>query len=79
MEIKTHYTGGGITLAEVDINAEQYAVVSTEALECLAIYNKVEDDEPYMPENMAGCFTEEAMDPTLKALYHEMVRALTNK
>lgn len=79
MNIKTHYTGGGITLAEVDINAEQYAVVSTEALECLAIYNKVEGEEPYMPEDMAGCFTEEAMNPVLKAVYHEMVRVLTDK
>lgn len=79
MEIKTHYTGGGIWLAEVDINAEQYAVVSTEALECLAIYNKAEDEEPHMPENMTACLTEEAMNPVIKAVYHMMLEALTNK
>jgi hypothetical protein len=77
MKIEVFYTGGGITLAEADLG-ERYAVVSTECPECIAIYNKVEGEEPYMPEDMVASLSEEEMDEETKALYLEMLGALKN-
>lgn len=76
MRIETFYTGGGITLAEAELQGGRYAVVSTECPECIAVYNRVEDEEPYMPEDMVGAYTEETMDEELKKLYHEMLDKL---
>lgn len=77
MKIEVFYTGGGITLAEADLGA-QYAVVSTDCPNCLSIYNRVEGEEPYMPEDMVASFTEDEMDAETKALYLEMLGALKN-
>lgn len=77
MKIEVFYTGGGITLAEADLGA-QYAVVGTDFPNCLSIYNKVEGEEPYMPEDMVASYTAEEMDAEIKALYLEMLGALKN-
>lgn len=77
MKIEVFYTGGGITLAEADLGA-QYAVVGTDYPNCIAIYNRVEDEEPYMPEDMVASYTEEEMDEETRALYLEMLGALKN-
>ena len=75
MKIEVFYTGGGITLAEADLGA-QYAVVGTDFPNCISIYNRVEGEEPYMPEDMVASYTEEEMDTDTKALYLEMLGAL---
>ena len=77
MKIEVSYTGGGITLAEADLGA-QYAVVGTDYPNCITIYNRVEDEEPYMPEDMVASYTEEEMDEETRALYLEMLGALKN-
>lgn len=77
MKIEVFYTGGGITLAEADLGA-QYAVVGTDCPNCISIYNRVEGEEPYMPEDMVASYTEEEMDEETKALYLEMLGALKN-
>ena len=77
MKIEVFYTGGGITLAEADLGA-QYAVVGTDYPNCLSIYNRVEGEEPYMPEDMVASYTEEEMDEETRALYLEMLGALKN-
>lgn len=79
MKIETFYTGGGITLAEAELNnGAQYAVVSNEYQSGIAIYNRVEGEEPYMPEDMVASFSEDEMDAETKALYLEMLEALKN-
>lgn len=75
-KIETFYTGGGITLAEVELKGGRYAVVSTECPDCIAIYNRVEDEEPYMPEDMVGCYGVNEMDEDTKRLYQAMLNAL---
>ena len=77
MKIEVFYTGGGITLAEADLG-ERYAVICTEYPNCLSIYNRVEGEEPYMPEDMVASLTEEEMDEETRALYLEMLGALKN-
>ena len=74
-KIEIFNTGGGINLAEAELDGGRYAVVSTEAPDCIAIYNRV-DDEPYMPEDMIGCYTAEDMSAELKALHTEMIKKL---
>ena len=76
-KIEVFNTGGGITLAEANINQEQYAVVSTEAKEFLTIYKRTED-EAYLPEDMVMSIKEAEMNDEFKRLYAEMLKALKN-
>jgi hypothetical protein len=76
-KIETFYTGGGITLAEVDLSPDQYAVVSTEAPELLAIYKYDSDGETtYLPEDMVASTQHHDLAPELKAIYKEMLEKL---
>lgn len=43
--IEIFYTGGGITLAETDLNENEYAVVSSDSPNYLTIYNRDDDNE----------------------------------
>lgn len=70
-KIEVFYTGGGITLAEVDIDATLYAVVSSDAPDFLAIYTHAED-EKYLPEDMLVCSSIEEIPTEYQALYTEM-------
>lgn len=75
--IEVFYTGGGIWLAEVDANEEEYAVVSSEASEFLALYKKVEeDDEKYFPEDMVLAQNKAELSPNLRALYDRLLSEL---
>ena len=76
MKIETFYTGGGITLAEAKLEGAQYAVVSTEAPDCIAVYNRVEGEEPYAPEDMVEVYNEETMPMEIRTLYTEMLDRL---
>lgn len=51
MKPEVFYTGGGIWLAEMNLQNGTYAVVDSDYKECLSIY-KYTDDEPYMPDDM---------------------------
>lgn len=75
-KIEKVYTGGGITLAEAELEGDRYAVVSTECPELIAVYNRTEEDEPYLPEDMVGAYTEEEMDTDLRVLYNKMIDTL---
>lgn len=76
-KIEVFNTGGGIVLAEADVNLNQYAVVSTEAPEFLTIYKRT-DDEAYLPEDMVASIKEDEMTDEFKGLYAEMLKALKN-
>ena len=75
--IETFYTGGGITLAETDLNDNVYAVVSSDAPQYLTIYNRTEDnDKTYLPDDMVSSTPEEKLTSDLKPLYLKMVEKL---
>lgn len=75
-KIEVFYTGGGITLAEVDIDTKHYAVVSTEAPDFLSIYKHTDGDIPYLPEDMVLSSPKEELSPEYKALHMKMLDKL---
>ena len=78
--IETFYTGGGITLAEIDLNKDEYAVVSSDAPEYLTIYKRSEDNEKsYLPDDMLFSTTKENLTPKLKPLYLKMINKLNRE
>ena len=74
MTIQVFSTGGGVWLAEAEIDEERYAVVSNECPECLSVYRKA--DEPYMPEDMQFSKNEDELDAVYKVLHRNMKQEL---
>lgn len=75
--IEIFYTGGGITLAETDLNKKEYAVVSSDAPEYLTIYNRDEDNEKtYLPDDMKVSLSKEKLTSNFKPLYMKMIEKL---
>lgn len=75
-KIELFYTGGGITLAEVDIDTKHYAVVSSEAPDFLTIYTQADGEKDYLPENMVASTSKEDIAQEFRALYTEMLDKL---
>lgn len=75
-KIETFYTGGGITLAEADIDAKHYAVVSSEAPELLSVYAYADGEKTYLPDDMVSSGRKEEMAPELQGLYRQMLDKL---
>lgn len=75
-KIELIYTGGGITLAEAELNSDRYAVVSTEAPGFLTVYKRGDDETPYLPEDMVFSLTEGELPEDMKGLYAEMLDEL---
>ena len=73
-KIEVFYTGGGITIAEVDIDATHYAVVSSEAPEFFSIYTNVDGEKNHL--HMVSSNSEEELAPEYKALYEKMLDKL---
>lgn len=78
-KIEVFYTGGGIWLAEVDVNENEYAAVNSEAPEFLAIYTKVEGEEKYLPDDMTLAQTSDELNQELKEIHGELLKALKEK
>lgn len=74
MKIEVFSTGGGVWLAEAEIDEERYAVVSNECPGCLSVYRKA--DEPYMPEDMQFSKSEDELDAVYKVLHRNMKQEL---
>ena len=74
MKVEVYYTGGGITIAEAEVDPKTVAVVTSEAPEFLSLYKK--DHEGYLPENMLASKPMDELDEKLKALHAEMVDKL---
>ena len=75
-KIKTFYTGGGITLAETNINKNHYAVVSSDAPDFLTIYSHSDDKILYLPEDMIESTHFDNLTPELKTIYTKMINSL---
>ena len=72
-KIEVFYTGGGITLAEVDLDFDRYAVVSTEAPDFLTIYDCSDGEKTYLPDDMVASTPKGELSPVLKILHEKMV------
>ena len=75
-KIEVFYTGGGITLAEADIDTTHYAVVSSEAPEFLSIYTYTDGEKTYLPDDMVASTPKEKIPPEHTALYAKMLDKL---
>lgn len=76
-KIEVFYTGGGITIAEADIDDKRYAVVTTEAPEFFSVYNYDADEEKtHLPDDMLYSVKLEEIPPELRPLYAHMVEKL---
>lgn len=75
-KIEVFYTGGGITLAEVDIDPTHYAVVSSEAPDFLSVYKNTDGEKTYLPDDMVLSSPKEEIAPEYKALYMKMLDKL---
>lgn len=75
-KIETFYTGGGITLAEVDVDKNHYAVVSSEAPDFLSVYAYSDGEKTYLPEDMVSSASKEELPPELKKLHGQMLARL---
>ena len=69
--IEVFNTGGGIWLAEMNLEDKKYAVVSSDAPEYLAVYlyEKAEDDK-YYPEDMISDQHKDNLDDYYKTDTH---------
>lgn len=70
------YTGGGIWLAELDLQNGTYAVVDSDYHECLSIYRYSEDGEQYMPEDMIFSEDVKSLDLEQMKIYNKLYEAL---
>ena len=79
-KIEVFNTGGGIWLAEVNLKDNQYAVVSSDAPEYLAVYQyeKAEDDK-YYPEDMISDQHKDELSEELKKVYEKLLLALAKR
>lgn len=78
MKAEVFYTGGGIWLAEMDLQNGTYAVVDSDYHDCLSIYN-LTDDEPYMPEDMIFSKSVDQLDSEQMKIYNQLIAALKEK
>lgn len=75
-KIEVFYTGGGITLAEADIDKTHYAVVSSDAPEFMSVYAYDEGEKTYLPDYMVASTPKDELPPEHAALYAEMLHKL---
>lgn len=75
-KIEVFYTGGGITIAETDIDSSHYAVVSTEAPDFFTVYSFSRGEKTYLPDDMVYSIDTEKVHPDLKPIYDEMLSKL---
>lgn len=73
MKAEAFYTGGGIWLAEKQLENGNYAVVSSNFLDCLTVYTKNVD---YFPEDMVFSKSVHDLDSDLMEVYNELVAEL---
>lgn len=78
MKAEVFYTGGGIWLAEMDLQNGTYAVVDSDYHNCLSVYNYT-DDEPYLPEDMIFSKGVDQLDSEQMKIYNQLIAALKTK
>lgn len=79
MKVEVFYTCGGVWLSEVDLNENEYAVVSTEYPNELAIYTKEDEDDKYHPEDMILVENKNDLPNELRKIYDTLYTELMKK
>lgn len=74
--LEVFYTGGGIWLAEINLNETIYGVVSSEAPEYFTVYKYCEDGEKYLPEDMVESKHKSELDSLQIIVYERLVKEL---
>lgn len=80
MKVEVFYTGGGIWLAEMNLENGTYAVVDSDYDTALCIYNYPEnEEEKYMPEDMIFSDEVQNLDKEHMKIYTQLLEALKDK
>ena len=79
MNIEVSYTGGGVWIAEMDLQDGTFAVVDSDYPLCLSVYNKSNEDEQYMPDNMIFSCEAAQLNDDYVIIYNKLVRALEQR
>ena len=80
MKVEVFYTGGGIWLAEMNLENGTYAVVDSDYDTALCIYNYPEnEEEQYMPEDMIFSDEVQNLDKEHMKIYTQLLEALQEK
>ena len=76
--LEVFYTGGGIWLAEMDLEDGLYAVVNSEFPNYLSIYKYPDDkdDEKYLPDDAIVCKRAEILYGIELDIYNELADEL---
>lgn len=80
MKVEVFYTGGGIWLAEMNLENGTYAVVDSDYDTALSIYKYPEDgEEQYMSEDMIFSDEVQNLDNEHMKIYNQLLEALQEK
>lgn len=79
MKVEVFCTGGGIWLSEVDLNENEYAVVSNEYPNELVIYTKEDEEDKYHPEDMILVENKDDLPNELRKIYDTLYTELMKK
>ena len=79
-KVEVFYTGGGIWLAELDLQNGTYAVIDSDYTSALCIYQYPEEgEEQYMPEDAVFCEDVKNLDLEQMKIYNKLCEALKEK
>ena len=77
MKVEVFYTGGGIWLAEMNLDNGTYAVVDSDYDTALSIYKYPEEgEEQYMSEDMIFSDEVQNLDKEHMKIYNQLLEAL---
>ena len=80
MKVEVFYTGGGIWLAEMNLENGTYAVVDSDYDTALSIYKYPEEgEEQYMSEDMIFSDEVQNLDKEHMKIYNQLLEALQEK
>ena len=79
-KLDVFYTGGGIWIAEMNLEDNKYGVVNSEAPEYFGIYEYEQaEDGNYYPEDMILDKHKDELDDELKKVYEKLLIALAKR
>lgn len=79
MKVEVFSTGGGIWLAETDLNNGTYAVVDSEYMDCLSVYRYTDDEQQYMPEDMIFSKGAAELNDDERTIYNKLCEELNRR
>lgn len=74
--IEVYYTGGGVWIAEKDLQNGTFATVDTDCVDCLTIYKDTTEEERYTNDNMIYSADKNELNEEHKKIYDELLKAI---